>query len=320
MVLHSKVAIVGAGAVGASTAYALMFKNICTEIIIVDVNPDIVQAQVLDLADAASISHTPIRAGSAEEAGQSDIVVITAGAKQREGEPRTKLIERNFRVLQSIIGGMQPIRPDAVILVVANPVDILTHIAKTLSGLPPNQVIGSGTYLDTTRLRVHLGDVFDVNPQSVHAFVLGEHGDSQMIAWEAASIGGQPLTSFPEFAKLDKTAISKAISGKAMEIIRLKGATFYGIGACAADLVHTIMLNRKSVHPVSVYVEKYGATFSMPAKLGWRGVEQIYEVPLTEEEEALLVKSVEALNSVEYSSTKVPEKKVHATSFSKSSC
>nr|BAD38919.1 lactate dehydrogenase A [Rhizopus arrhizus] len=320
MVLHSKVAIVGAGAVGASTAYALMFKNICTEIIIVDVNPDIVQAQVLDLADAASISHTPIRAGSAEEAGQADIVVITAGAKQREGEPRTKLIERNFRVLQSIIGGMQPIRPDAVILVVANPVDILTHIAKTLSGLPPNQVIGSGTYLDTTRLRVHLGDVFDVNPQSVHAFVLGEHGDSQMIAWEAASIGGQPLTSFPEFAKLDKTAISKAISGKAMEIIRLKGATFYGIGACAADLVHTIMLNRKSVHPVSVYVEKYGATFSMPAKLGWRGVEQIYEVPLTEEEEALLVKSVEGLKSVEYSSTKVPEKKVHATSFSKSNC
>nr|BAD38922.1 lactate dehydrogenase A [Rhizopus arrhizus] len=320
MVLHSKVAIVGAGAVGASTVYALMFKNICTEIIIVDVNPDIVQAQVLDLADAASISHTPIRPGSAEEAGQADIVVITAGAKQREGEPRTKLIEQNFRVLQSIIGGMQPIRPDPVILVVANPVDILTHIAKTLSGLPPNQVIGSGTYLDTTRLRVHLGDVFDVNPQSVHAFVLGEHGDSQMIAWEAASIGGQPLTSFPEFAKLDKTAISKAISGKAMEIIRLKGATFYGIGACAADLVHTIMLNRKSVHPVSVYVEKYGATFSMPAKLGWRGVEQIYEVPLTEEEEALLVKSVEALNSVEYSSTKVPEKKVHATSFSKSSC
>lgn len=299
MVSHSKVAIVGAGAVGASTAYALMFKNICSEILIVDINPEIVQAQVLDLADAASVSHTPIRGASTEEAGQADIIVITAGAKQKEGEPRTQLIERNYRVLKNIIGSMQPIQPDAIILLVANPVDILTHIAQRLSGLEPNQVIGSGTYLDTTRLCVHLGEIFDVNPQSVNAFVLGEHGDSQMIAWEAATIGGQPLTSFPEFQELDKQAISRAISGKAMEIIRLKGATFYGIGACAADLVHTIMLNRKSVHPVSVYVEKYGVTFSMPAKLGWKGVEKIYDIPLSEEEEALLLESVKALQEIE---------------------
>ncbi|CEJ01618.1 Putative L-lactate dehydrogenase B [Rhizopus microsporus] len=299
MVSHSKVAIVGAGAVGASTAYALMFKNICSEILIVDINPEIVQAQVLDLADAASVSHTPIRGASTEEAGQADIIVITAGAKQKEGEPRTQLIERNYRVLKNIIGSMQPIQPDAIILLVANPVDILTHIAQRLSGLEPNQVIGSGTYLDTTRLCVQLGEILDVNPQSINAFVLGEHGDSQMIAWEAATIGGQPLTSFPEFQELDKQAISRAISGKAMEIIRLKGATFYGIGACAADLVHTIMLNRKSVHPVSVYVEKYGVTFSMPAKLGWKGVEKIYDVPLSEEEETLLLESVKALQEIE---------------------
>ncbi|KAG1106121.1 hypothetical protein G6F42_016877 [Rhizopus arrhizus] len=189
MVSHSRVAIVGAGAVGASLAYALMFKNICSEILIVDVSPDIVKAQVLDLADAASVSHTRIRGATPEEAGQADIIVITAGAKQRDGEPRTKLIERNYRVLKNVIGSMQPIRQDAVILMVSNPVDILTHIARKLSGLPASQVIGSGTYLDTTRLCVHLGEIFDVNPQSINAYVLGEHGDSQMIAWNAATIG-----------------------------------------------------------------------------------------------------------------------------------
>ncbi|CAO3623982.1 unnamed protein product [Mucor fragilis] len=299
MVSHSRVAIVGAGAVGASLAYALMFKNICSEILIVDVSPDIVKAQVLDLADAASVSHTRIRGASPEEAGQADIIVITAGAKQRDGEPRTKLIERNYRVLKNVIGSMQPIRQDAVILMVSNPVDILTHIARKLSGLPASQVIGSGTYLDTTRLCVHLGEIFDVNPQSINAYVLGEHGDSQMIAWNAATIGGQPLTSFPEYQNIDKKAVSKVVSGKAMEIIRLKGATFYGIGACAADLVHTIILNKKVVHPVSVYVEKYGVTLSMPAKIGWEGIQQVYDVPLSKEEEERLQASADALREIE---------------------
>lgn len=299
MVVHSRVAIVGAGAVGASLAYALMFKNICSEILIVDINPEIVRAQVLDLADAACVSHTSIRAATAEEAGQVDIIVVSAGAKQKEGEPRTKLIERNYRVLKNIIGSMQPIRPDAIILMVANPVDILTHIARKLSGLPHNQVIGSGTYLDTTRLRIYLGEIFDVNSQSVNAFVLGEHGDSQMIAWDSATIGGQPLNTFPQWETLDRDAIGKAVSGKAMEIIRLKGATFYGIGACAADLVHTIVLNKKIVHPVSVYVEKYGVTLSMPAKIGWDGVQQVYDIPLDKEEEEKLVRSVEALRKIE---------------------
>lgn len=299
MVQHSRVAIMGAGAVGASLAYALLFKNICSEILIVDINVDIVRAQVLDLADSASISHTQIRGGTSKEAGQCDIIVITAGAKQKEGEPRTKLIERNYRVLNNIIGGMQPIREDAVILLVSNPVDILTHITRKLSGLPENQVIGSGTYLDTTRLCVHLGETLDVNPQCINAYVLGEHGDSQMIAWNSITIGGQPLHTFPEYNELDKEDIANKVAGKAMEIIKLKGATFYGIGACAADLVHTILLNKKLVHPVSVYVEKYNVTLSMPAKLGWRGVERVYDVPLSKEEEEKLVQSAEALFKIQ---------------------
>ncbi|KAI7906694.1 L-lactate dehydrogenase B [Cokeromyces recurvatus] len=299
MVSHSRVSIVGAGSVGASVAYALMFKNICSEILIVDISPDIVQAQVLDLADTASISHTRIREGTAQEAGQTDIIVITAGAKQREGETRIRLIERNYRVLKNVIHSMQPIRQDAVILMVSNPVDILTHIARKLSGLPPHQVIGSGTYLDTTRLCVHLGDIFHVNPQSIHAYVLGEHGDSQMIAWSAAMIGGQPIQELAEYKTMDKKLVSRAISGKAMDIIRLKGATFYGIGACAADIVHTILLNKRTVHPVSVYVEKYGVTLSMPAKIGWEGVQGVYQISLCEEEEDKLQASAEALREIQ---------------------
>ncbi|KAI8874675.1 L-lactate dehydrogenase B [Backusella circina FSU 941] len=299
MVAHSKVAIVGAGAVGASTAYALMFTNICSEIMIVDIDPDIVRAQTLDLADAACISHTRVRGVTLEEAGKADVIVITAGAKQKEGEPRTKLIERNYRVLKNIIGGLQPIRKDAVIIMVANPVDILTHIACKISGLPKNQVIGSGTYLDTTRLCVELGHVFDVNPKAIHAYVLGEHGDSQMIAWDAATIGGRPLKSFPQMETLDKAAIARKVSGKAMEIIELKGATFYGIGACAADLVETVLLNKRQVHPVSVYIEHLGVTLSMPSKIGWEGVQEVYEVPLAKEEEEKLQKSAAALREIQ---------------------
>lgn len=299
MVSHSKVAIVGAGAVGASLAYGLMFKNVCSEIMIVDINHEIVRAQTLDLEDAACISHTRVRGATPEEAGQADVIVITAGAKQRDGEPRTKLIERNYRVLSNVIGGMKPIRTDAVILMVANPVDILTHIACKISGLPPNQVIGSGTFLDTTRLCNELGNIFDVNPRSVNAYVLGEHGDSQMIPWDSATIGGKPLSSFPEMALLDKEAVSRTVAGKAMEIIRLKGATFYGIGACAADLVETVLLNKRLIHPVSVYVERLGATLSMPAKIGWEGIQQVYEVPLNDEEEARLQASAKALREIQ---------------------
>ncbi|KAI8888182.1 L-lactate dehydrogenase B [Backusella circina FSU 941] len=299
MVSHSKVAIVGAGAVGASLAYGLMFKNVCSEIMIVDINPEIVRAQILDLADAACISHTKVRGATPEEAGQADVIVITAGAKQKDGEPRTKLIERNYRVLSNVIGGMQPIRKDAVILMVANPVDILTHIACQISKLPRNQVFGSGTFLDTIRLCVELGHVFDVNPKAIHAYVLGEHGDSQMIAWDAATIGGKPLNNFPEMASLDKEAVSRTVAGKAMEIIRLKGATFYGIGACAADLVETVLLNKRMIHPVSVYVERLGVTLSMPAKIGWEGIQEVYEVPLNEEEEARLQISAKTLREIQ---------------------
>ncbi|KAL0088503.1 lactate dehydrogenase B [Phycomyces blakesleeanus] len=298
MAPHSRVAIVGAGAVGASTAYALMLKDVASEIMIVDVVADIVKAQTLDLSDAGLISSTKIRAGTNQEAGQADIIVITAGAKQKEGEARTELVGRNYKILESIIGQMQPIRPDAVMILVSNPVDVLTAIAQKLSGLPPNQVIGSGTFLDTSRLRVFLAETLHVSPNAVHAYVLGEHGESQMIAWNAASVGCKPLLSFPEIQALDKEEVHQTIRGKAMEIIRLKGSTYYGIGACAADLCESIILNKLDIRPLSVFVEKYGAVLSMPAKLGWNGVEDVYEIPLTDEEEEQFAASAKAMKEI----------------------
>ncbi|KAI8379411.1 lactate dehydrogenase B [Radiomyces spectabilis] len=298
MVAHAKVAVIGAGAVGASISYALMLKDIASEILVVDVVPNIVQGQVLDLSDAACVSSTRVRVATSQEAGQADIIVVTAGAGQRDGESRVQLVDRNYKILQSVIGGMQPIRKDAIMLLVANPVDVLTRIAQKLSGLPQNQVFGSGTYLDSTRLRTMLADTLHVNPSSVHAYVLGEHGDSQFIAWNAASVAGKPLLSFPEIQKLDKEEVRRKIAGKAYEIIKLKGATYYGIGACVADLCESIILNKNQVRPLSVFVDRLGAVLSMPTKFGGNGVEEIYEIPLTKEEEEQLQASAEAMKAI----------------------
>ncbi|KAI8379412.1 lactate dehydrogenase B [Radiomyces spectabilis] len=298
MVAHSKVAVIGAGAVGASISYALMLKDVASEVLLVDVVPDIVKGQTLDLSDAACVSSTRPRVATPKEAGQADIIVITAGANQKEGESRVQLVDRNYKILQSVIGGMQPIRKDAIIILVANPVDVLTHIAQKLSGLPQRQVFGSGTYLDSTRLRSMLADTLNVNATSVHAYVLGEHGDSQFIAWNAASVAGKPLLSFPEVQQMDKEAARKTIAGKAYEIIKLKGATYYGIGACVADLCESVLFNKMQVRPLSVFVPNLGAVLSMPAKFGGNGIEEIYEIPLTKEEQDRLQASATTMKDI----------------------
>lgn len=183
-------------------------------------------------------------------------------------------------------------------MIVANPVDVLTHIARKLSGLPTNQVFGSGTFLDSSRLRVLLADKLQVSAPSIHAYVLGEHGDSQFIAWESATVAGKPLLSFPEIQQLDKEQVRKEIAGKAYEIIKLKGATYYGIGACVASLCEAIILNKRQVRPLSVYVDSLGTTLSVLAKIGFDGIEQIYDIPLAKEERAQLEESASTLREI----------------------
>ncbi|KAI9317399.1 lactate dehydrogenase B [Dichotomocladium elegans] len=295
---NNTVAVIGAGSVGATIAYAIMLKNVASEILLVDVAPDVVRGQQLDLSDANLVSTTKVRASDPKEAGQADVIIITAGAKQHEGESRTELIDRNYKILDSVIGSMHPIRQDAVMILVANPVDILTRIAQKLSGLPRAQVFGSGTFLDSSRLRVFLSEKLQVSASSIHAYVLGEHGDSQFIAWDSATVAGKPLLTFPEVQELDKDAVEKAISGKAYEIIKLKGATYYGIGACTAALTEAVLLNKREVRPLSVFVESLGTVLSVPAKIGAHGVEDIYDIPLSDTERQKLESSAAALNAI----------------------
>jgi L-lactate dehydrogenase len=298
MARGSRVAIVGAGSVGATIAYALLLQKVTSEIVLVDIDEEVVRGQVLDLSDASFISSTQIRAGNYKEAGQCDIVVVTAGAKQREGETRTELIERNYKILQSVLGSMKPFNPNIIVLLVANPVDVLTHIAQQLSGLPKNQVFGSGTFLDSARLRHKLAQILKVAENAIHSYVLGEHGDSQVIAWSCARVAGKPLLDIPEIQALDKEAVAKEISGKAYEIIKLKGATYFGIGGCVSSLVHCILLNQRHIRPLSVYCEQYDTVLSMPAVLGENGVERVIDVPLSEDEAIKLKQSAAALKSI----------------------
>ncbi|KAG2186063.1 hypothetical protein INT43_002501 [Umbelopsis isabellina] len=298
MVSSSRVAVIGAGSVGATIAYALLMRKVASEILLVDIVPEVVNGQVLDLSDSAFLGSTVVRGGTYKEAGQCDVIVVTAGAKQNPGESRTELIGRNYKILSSVIGSMQPIQKDAIIMLVANPVDILTSIAQKLSGLPKKQVFGSGTYLDSGRLRLLLSQKLNVSESSIHAYVLGEHGDSQFIAWDAAHVGGKPLLSFPVIQELDKDQVAKEVAGKAYEIIKLKGATYFGIAACVSSLTQCILLNQRHIRPLSVYHEKLGAVLSVPAVIGRNGIEEIFDIPLAKDEQAKLEQSASTLKEI----------------------
>ncbi|KAI9494251.1 lactate dehydrogenase B [Zychaea mexicana] len=293
-----QVAIVGTGAVGSTIALCTMMKNVASELLLVDSARDFARGQSMDLNDANIVNSTKIRDGTLKEAGQAEVIVITAGAKQGPGESRQQLVDRNYDVLKEVIGGMQPIRRDAIMMLVSNPVDVLTSIAQNLSGLPRKQVFGSGTFLDTSRLTVYLSDLLNVSATCVHAYVLGEHGDSQFIAWDAASIAGRPLLSFPEIKNVDKEKVRLTISNKAMDIIQHKGSTYYGIGACGASLCESILRNSLDVRPLSVYVDEVDTVISVPAKLGAAGIEQIMPIPLAPNEQKQFLESAATLKAI----------------------
>ena len=291
---HSKIAIIGAGKVGASCAYALILKNVAAEILLVDVNKDVCEGEVLDLSDAVPFSETSqVTQGSLQSSGQADIIVITAGAAQKPGQTRLDLVDTNKKILDSIIGGMKPINKDAIILLVANPVDILTMIAQELSGLTGKQVIGSGTLLDTQRLRGLVSKELKIAQQSVHAYVLGEHGNSQFVAWSHANIVGTPLSEYVSQEQMDVFA-HKAMRG-AYEIIEKKGATYYGVAACVAEICECILFDQKRILPVSSYHDNLGVALSLPTVIGRGGVENVFDIQLSREEQEKLEGSIKAL-------------------------
>ncbi|KAJ1992249.1 hypothetical protein GGI25_002594 [Coemansia spiralis] len=291
-----RVSVIGGGGnVGAATAFALIAKGVPAEVLVVDVAEKAAEGQALDISDASFMMPGTCRRGTFKEAGQSDVIIVTAGARQQPNEPRSGLIDRNYSIIKSIMDSLQPIKPTAKILMVSNPVDVLTDIAQKTSGLPRHQVIGSGTYLDSGRLRNALSEITGVSPTSIHAYMLGEHGDNQFTAWSSARIGGRPLLEHPQMKDVDLDSVYEKIQRKAYVIIDAKGSTYYGIGICAATLAEALLNNTSQVFPVVNYVEKFGCYMSWPAAIGSDGVEQSFDVKLNGEESKKLDAAINAI-------------------------
>jgi L-lactate dehydrogenase len=294
-----KIAIIGTGDVGTTAAYALILQNINAEIILADINEVRCRGEVLDLSDALPLcEQSQVRSGTTHDVSQSDIIIIAAGVRQKPGQSRTELFDANKKVMTDIIEQIKPLQTHAIIIIVSNPLDQLTLLAQKISGLPRNQVFGTGTFLDSQRLREFIAQKISVNEKSIHAYVLGEHGDTQFPAWSSANIAGEPLLNFMQCSEKDLDTIAQAAKDKAYEIISCKGATFYGVAACVAAICRTIILDEKRVIPLSCYVEKFGVCLSMPVVLGARGIEQIVDIPLNAKEQQQLLHSVQSIQAL----------------------
>jgi L-lactate dehydrogenase len=276
-----------------------MLKSIAGEILLVDMQDDKCSGEVLDLHDVLSFSTcSNIKKATSKEAGQADIIIICAGAKQKPGQTRAELFQTNKNVIIDIIKGLSPINPRAILIVVTNPLDALTTIAQKISGLPQGQVFGAGTFLDSQRLRSLIAQEVKVSEQSVNAYVIGEHGDSQFVAWSTAEIGAAPLNNFPIFTQQKLDEIAKKAKDRAYDIINLKGSTFFGIGTCAAYFCEIIIHNKRQVLPLSVYRKEFDVCLSIPVILGEKGVEEALPLNLTTTEKQSLEKSAQAIKSL----------------------
>ena len=295
----SRIAVVGAGSVGAAVCYALQLRQIASELLVYDANPERAKGEVDDLSDGAFITNSKVRVGTAEEAGQCDIIVITAGAKQREGESRVELIGRNLKILKSVFRSISPVKETSKIVVIANPCDVLTYFAQKLSGLPKSQVFGSGTFLDTARLREFIAEESGVAQTAVHVYALGEHGDSQFVAWSSATIAGVKLIDMPEFADPKKRqALADKTRDRAYDIISNKGATYFGVAAVTSSICQCIILNQKHIRPLSTYSDHYDVCISQLAVLGQDGIHRVLPLTLDKHESEQMQASATRLKNI----------------------
>ncbi|NBC32326.1 MAG: L-lactate dehydrogenase [Alphaproteobacteria bacterium] len=300
-----KIGIIGAGAVGSSAAYAMALRGVGSEIILVDLDEKLAQAQAQDIIHATPFAHpVPIRAGGYETLAGARIVILSAGVSQRPGETRIQLLDRNAAVFQKIVPEVLHYAPEAILLVATNPVDIMTHIATRIAGLPAHRVIGSGTVLDTARFQSLLGQHLGISPRSVNAQVLGEHGDSEVLHWSGAMAGGLPVRAFAAQVRMALTdslmaRIDESVRRAAYWIIEGKGATYYGIGAGLARICQAIQNDDRSVMTVSLVngdIEGVrDVALSLPRILGARGVVQDIYPELSAAEAAALRNSAEII-------------------------
>lgn len=290
--------IVGTGNVGSSIAYALLNQRTAVkEIILVDIDNEDAKGEVMDLSDALAVapSYLKLKAGGYPDAGDADVCIITAGANQKPGETRTDLVKKNAKIIKEIVESVMNSGFNGIFLMVSNPVDTLSFLTYKYSGLPSEKVIGSGTVLDSARLRYDLAKKLDVHPKSVHAYQVGEHGDSEFTLWSLATIGGENIEKL--VSKADRTQIELDTRNRAYEIIRKKGATYYGIGACVTQIVNCILNDERRVLSVSNYDDNNGIYDGFPAVVGRDGIVRRLELPLSEQEGIKLQRSANAIKA-----------------------
>jgi L-lactate dehydrogenase len=300
-----KVGIVGTGMVGASFAYALMQRSLATEIVLVDLDGERAAGEAMDLNHGLPfVRPVTIRAGDYSDLAGADLVVMTAGANQRPGQTRLDLLQRNAQICREVVPQVLHHNPDGLLVIASNPVDILTHIATEVARVPWGRIIGSGTILDTARFRYLIGSYFEVDPRSVHAYIIGEHGDSAVPVWSLANIAGVRLPQFR--APSDRTFDQAAMDGvfeqtrtAAYEIIKRKQATYYAIGLGLLALVEAILRNQRTVLTVSTPVRgNYGVTdiaLSLPTIVGRQGALEVLDLELSAQEQAGFAASAQTL-------------------------
>ena len=306
----TRVAIVGAGNVGATAAYALLLSGLAAEIVLIDANRERAEGEAMDLAHAVPFSRpTRVWAGDYGDCGGAVITILAAGTGQRPGETRMDLVKRNAAIFAEIVPRVAAANPEGIILVATNPVDVLTHAAWRLSGLAPSRVIGSGTTLDTGRFRALLGDHFGVDPRSVHAFIVGEHGDSEVPVWSSANVAGVRLDDLARsrgrsFGASDRDRIFAETRDAAYAIIQRKGATYYAVAVALLRIVEAVIRDQRTVLSVSSVVgsDRYAlgeVALSLPSIVGAQGVEEVLELSLDPEEEQALRRSAEVVRAAQ---------------------
>lgn len=299
----SKIVVVGAGNVGESVAFSLMLKEVASEIVMIDVDVDKAEGSAFDMEDATAFySETTIRTGGYKECEDASIIIITAGIARKPGQTRLDLAKTNVSIAREITKGIMKHAVDPIIVVVSNPVDVVTCVVQETSGLPSNRVIGTGTTLDTARLRRLISEKCAVAITDVNAYVLGEHGDSQVPIWSRVTIGGEDLKSYFKDSKIDANLdeLAEVAKTSGATIIKKKGATFLGIAMCTAKICESIMRNENAVLPVahvldSKYGDWEGAAISLPSVIGKDGIVRTIDIKLSAEERAAMDNSAAKL-------------------------
>lgn len=307
--LRPKIAIVGAGNVGSTYAYSLMISGIAREIVLIDKNEDLAKGECMDLNHGVSFAHpTKIYAGGLKDCENSDIIVITAGSNRKPGQSRIDLAQANVNIFKDIIPIILKFCANAIFLVVTNPVDILTYITLKISGLPSNRVLGSGTVLDTSRFKFMISKYCNVDSHNIHAYIIGEHGDTELPVWSNATIAGMAIETYcSEYAGLknaknELAEIFEKVKDAAQLIIKAKGATYYSIALSMVKITRSILRNENTILPVSTLITDYyginDVCISVPSHVNANGVEQFIKLQLSDHEQELFKHSANTLKNI----------------------